>query len=657
MKNIYFIQDLKPFYFLSGQALIKVFGHIKHLFILLLIFSSFPAASQSVLNYNPPAPNVGSLLRVQDLSVNLYTGRPNINIPLYSIALNDFSYDIQLFYNAEGNKVDLPVGYVGLGWSITGGQIYRVANGFPDEVYTLSEYLDRTEMPDWNLESNLDKYHSILNHNHDLNQDYSHEPDLDEFRINIGDINATFYMYRDRTGHIKTKVSSQSSPYFEVKDIKTGGIPDFLLAEAEWTNSKLGTSYHPKLEATTLLNSIKEITIVDSKGITYIFGGDIESIDFSFVYMQDPEYPKYYNMYGKQIGQHNAAWDDFNSFMVGTPLTWHIKKIILPNKEDLKFSYSKSNINVMERFDHHAIVASRHTGERIYSTTNNPNNTLLPEGVDQRYLFQLDKKYDISYPSLLESIYVSNGDFIKFISSKRNDLTTHGVYFDNKIFLRDNYGGVLSNIEDRCYYYKLDKIEAKGGICEFYYTDKNEQRLKLDSLLIDKTEKYKFQYNPSPLPPHSRTLTDNWGYYNKKDYSQFVKNGFFNELYNVRKPDSTFVKAEILEKITYPTGGKVHLQYELHTYSKIATQYPFEIKQESGVAGGVRIKRITASNDEHPSDNIIKNYLYLNEDNTSSGILSVVPKYETNGSGRIDYDHGGISMHGEYNYSNVTLKK
>ena len=91
-------------------------------------------------------------------------------------------------------------------------------------------------------------------------------------------------------------------------------------------------------------------------------------------------------------------------------------------------------------------------------------------------------------------------------------------------------------------------------------------------------------------------LSDNWGYYNGKKYLSQINAQKFSALYNYRQPDSTYVKAEILEKITYPAGGETSLEYELHNYSKIATQYPFDIKQEKGMAGGLRIKRITISN-------------------------------------------------------------
>lgn len=338
---------------------------IRYLFMFLFTFLFQPIFSQSMLKYDTPSPGVGSLLRVQSLPVDLHSGRANIAIPLYSIALKNYSYDIQLLYNSEGNKVDLPVGNVGLGWSITGGQIYRVANGMIDEVYTFNEYMDRTANTNWDQESNLNKYYNPFIYN----EDYLHEPDLDEFIINIGKINASFFMYKDKEGEIQTRISSQNSSYFKVKDVKVGKIPDVLLADTEWTNAHLNKTYHPKLYIESRPVLITEITIVDSEGLTYIFGGDINSIDLSCAYSKDPDYDSHYSVYGDQIGSHSMIWDSFHSSLLATASTWHIKKIILPNQENLTFNYDKGNVNIVERFDHHNISTIKFSGENLKSNT------------------------------------------------------------------------------------------------------------------------------------------------------------------------------------------------------------------------------------------------------------------------------------------------
>lgn len=370
-----------------------IFIHVSFTFLFQPIFS------QSMLKYDTPSPGVGSLLRVQSLPVDLHSGRANIAIPLYSIALKNYSYDIQLLYNSEGNKVDLPVGNVGLGWSITGGQIYRVANGMIDEVYTFNEYMDRTANTNWDQESNLNKYYNPFIYN----EDYLHEPDLDEFIINIGKINASFFMYKDKEGEIQTRISSQNNSYFKVKDVKVGKIPDVLLAETEWTNAHLNKTYHPKLYIESRPVLITEITIVDSEGLTYIFGGDINSIDLSCAYSKDPDYDSHYSVYGDQIGSHSMIWDSFHSSLLATASTWHIKKIILPNQENLTFNYDKGNVNIVERFlytDHDSIHETEeyeYNKYRLLTCTrkyiNNPNDNSMLEA-RTKYISDLMEEYD-----------------------------------------------------------------------------------------------------------------------------------------------------------------------------------------------------------------------------------------------------------------------
>ena len=601
----------------------------RYLFLMIIIISCNDASAQSVLQYDAISPNVGSLLRVENMPVNLYTGRPNICIPLHSITLKNYSYDIQLMYNAEGNKPDMPVGNVGLGWSVTGGQITRIANGVWDEVYTFTQYLDRTKKQDWSQESNLRPYYDDVDNGTDEN--FEKEPDLDEFIINIGQINASFYMYQNREGKIVTKIASQNNAHFEVKDVKIGSFPEIPFAEAALYVSWMDRTYYPKISIVPRTVMFKEITIVDSDGITYIFGGDVQSIDFSCEYFQDTKYGQDYDTYGNRRKDWGQSWEDYHSCLYAIPSAWHIKKIILPNqKESIDFHYSNGNVNIMERLDLHKSFAFGMYGP---VESNTVSYVEIPITVDPEYYLLRNKTYDIVYPSSLTGIYASNGDFVEFVSSKRNDLKTYGRYEKKPLFLKDNYGGLISEIaKNKCYSFKLDKIKTgTGRTVDFYYTDENDRRLTLDSLKIDRNETYKFQYNPQRLPDYGTTLTDNWGYYNGKDYNTQSWSVPFGSLYAIRQPDSTCVKAEILEKMIYPTGGEAQFQYELHSYSKIATQYPFEIKEENGLAGGVRLKKMIYSDNGNPQTTKIQELLYQNEDGTSSGILSVVPCYAVEG--------------------------
>lgn len=74
-------------------------------------------------------------------------------------------------------------------------------------------------------------------------------------------------------------------------------------------------------------------------------------------------------------------------------------------------------MNIIERFDHHQISTINFSGKDLKSNTI-PSLANIPIDVNPQYLFLIDKKYDIVYPSLLTGINASNGDKLEFISSK-----------------------------------------------------------------------------------------------------------------------------------------------------------------------------------------------------------------------------------------------
>jgi YD repeat-containing protein len=566
----------------------------------------------------------------------MYTGRANISIPLHSIKLKDYSYDIQLFYNTEGNKPELPVSSVGLGWSITGGQIHRIKNGLPtgyigfDERGTLTDYVSKTGY-NWDSTANLQQYYYARFDGGEGGR----EPNLDEFVINIGNINASFYMYYVE-GKIQTKIASQHSPYFRVTDVKVEKLPEILFIDDHFQSpgGHFDTQLFIKPDT-----AITEITVVDTDGVTYVFGGSIETVDLSLEYRQDPLYSTYYNYYGTAldcnfpISKGSTHYpNEFSSYLVGSASTWHIKKIILPNQENILFEYKKGNVNIAEktfqytysRFDWFSHAA-------IFNSWSMPPSDICDDNTNYMN-FLRDKSYDIVYPSTLTKIEASNGEIVDFTSTSRNDLATDGYYNLYYYQLRDNYGFLTRRIKsNKSYYYKIDKIQTPNDCIDFYYTNDSTQRLKLDSLHIASIGKYKFSYNPERLPEFTEHwLTDNWGYYNGISHEDLVNSSQgFDSLYARRTPNSAYVKAEILEKIVYPTGGETRLEYELHDFSKVSKQYPFTIESRNGKAGGVRVKRITMSDNNDPTKNIVTDYLYVNENGTSSGILLADPQYVT----------------------------
>ncbi len=139
---------------------------------------------------------------------------------------------------------------------------------------------------------------------------------------------------------------------------------------------------------------------------------------------------------------------------------------------------------------------------------------------------------------------------------------------------------------------------------EDYFTtapggDPNKYRLKLTSLEEKDSQgvtikTHQFFYNESViLPDHNSLAQDWWGYYNgQTTNTSLIANEnitFLGYLYQVgnaiREPDATAMKACILNKIIYPTGGYTEFDYEPHSYSGGITKTPTNVSASSGQSG------------------------------------------------------------------------
>ena len=99
------------------------------LFVFLYWGNDIQGQTQEIVlkNYTP-SPEAYSLMEYSEIPVSLYTGVPDISIPIYTIRVGNYSLPISLRYHASGIKVGQEASRIGLGWSIhAGGAISRCA--------------------------------------------------------------------------------------------------------------------------------------------------------------------------------------------------------------------------------------------------------------------------------------------------------------------------------------------------------------------------------------------------------------------------------------------------------------------------------------------------------------------------------------------------
>jgi len=92
----------------------------RDLFIVILsAFLAGPICYGQEKSIVPVSPEAAALTKMVNCPVNLYTGIPDISIPLYEIKLGELSLPITLQYHAGGFKVNEKSTRVGMGWSLS----------------------------------------------------------------------------------------------------------------------------------------------------------------------------------------------------------------------------------------------------------------------------------------------------------------------------------------------------------------------------------------------------------------------------------------------------------------------------------------------------------------------------------------------------------
>ena len=156
--------------------------HSLALIILLFFITNAKAQTvdpslESLRNILPPSPNASALGRYSEWPVSLYTGVPDISIPLYEVKGRQVSLPVSISYHASGNRVGDVASWVGLGWSLnTGGVITRSVRGLPDEdsYFTYANtYTDPNNFMSTSLTSGGSRLHQVAaaSQNGDSQQD------------------------------------------------------------------------------------------------------------------------------------------------------------------------------------------------------------------------------------------------------------------------------------------------------------------------------------------------------------------------------------------------------------------------------------------------------------------------------------------------------
>lgn len=595
-----------------------------------VVLTAVFAAAWGLFSYgqeNVTSPAATEFVRYERIPVSYFNGLPSIDIPLYTIDYKDLTLPIGLSYHASGIKVNQYPTAVGLGWTLTaGGGITRVVNGIPDETCAQDIADAYSRLPGRNpgyyyISSFLTD--SLWYDKDNLTFIYNHgyiDTEPDEFVINACGVSGSIYFYRDIDGKVHSAVKSNNGESFKVEIPEIIDNPDRI--------TFCGGASGQDLQAYRIYKLPYEFTVTKSDGTKLIFGGDSDCIEF---YTE---------------ARHNPI-DDVR-YMKTWPSAWMLREIISPKGNRIKFSYQRNGSPL--------IMSDVITDIAVYTKEGIPG--MMPSGDSDR-----GKSFVVQHPLYPLSIEVDGGLNILFSITKSNTLRTVNEederFLKLKVFSQAIKGNILGDVcyrkEDnstyRISYEPHNYFEVLSGMqifndseplksVGFAYAGSPDERQKLTRMAIRggngiMEQKYEFRYNERKLPPYNSTVTDNWGYWNNKNYRDTDIDGDF---FGFRSASLEHTLAETLTDIIYPTGGHVSFEYELNDYSKIATQVPdFDLVSQSGTAGGLRIRKIRYDTD---TTSYIHRFKYEGEDGKSSGILSGIPIYVATGNNHSHVKYG-----------------
>lgn len=457
--------------------------------ILLLPPSSFAQSGQQgaldLQKVTFASPEIQGLGKYGQTPVQMFSGIPEIQIPVYEVNIGNCKVPISFSYNAGGIKVEEIASWTGLGWSLqAGASITRQVNGLPDE-YGQGFYNTGGEIME------------VL-------QAAGRIPPMSPATLNSGIIQ----------GLNRERVISMS------KGFKDGEPDIFHFTAGQYAgqfffdnNRKILQSPYQnvKIEGQTGITGGWRFIITTPEGVIYTFEQYREYIEPSL----------------------GAAYTS----------AWFVEKITdqIGNEVLFKYTTTVSNIqNLASETKYISLGAScLPTDDRTYmhtQITSRKIDSIITRKEIIKF-FKTNNRQDIQFENSLDSINIYNreGKCIKQV----------GLYHS-----------YFSGIPSIAYNSLLSTNPTS--------------RFRLDSIKINKGEKYHFVYDLTPLPERLSLDQDLWGYYNHGNNTSLVPSYFkWQDTANYmgiqggnRSPDLNYAKAGTLKKIHYPTGGSTEFEYE-----------------------------------------------------------------------------------------------
>ncbi|MFM9951111.1 MAG: DUF6443 domain-containing protein, partial [Saprospiraceae bacterium] len=542
----------------------------------------------------PTTPEAASLGKYGDVQVNYYTGAINLGIPVYTIQGRDISLPVALQYDGSGNKVDNLPTWVGLGWTLAaGGVITRGVQGNPD------------------MQSNYYGKAASIN-------PYSNLPYADLFIEND-------HLYEIAKGNVETQPDGyyfnfgNNSGVFRIDPYKV-----------------------------IYLKEVRDLNIQ----VTWAANGDITAFNIK---------DEYGNLYEFTAAEQTVQIldDDYGNLPTANRQytynsAWYLTKITSANlTETIELSYETLTTAFTPPIN----------PWQYESMTYGTGSPIAPIGCPSVDVCGSNNGGQ-THSAGIASVQINNRKVLSQITYKMSS-----VEIEKVAFVSSASTAPYANGGKKLDFIRVNRRPAAGtNLLEYQFTyDNSTNRLTLKTFKEVQPgvglakEPYQFAYNATQLPAPNASSIDHWGYFNNNGISgslipsyiagcggTYYAGGGAN-----RAPDETNMKAGILTRITYPTGGYTDFTFEPH---KVAGTNTCPGGNPDVIAGGLRIKEIknySASGQLAGTRTLqyIKEGANPNASDASSGLLHFQPQYSDQANTihyPLNVDPESCNMEGQY---------
>ncbi len=546
----------------------------KHILFLLFLISAYCLNAQNSDPYRniiPPNPDAASLAKYADYPVDLSTGVPQINIPLWNIKCGDINIPISLSYHASGIPVAETPSNVGLGWALNaGGAITRTIRGIADDGMITQSGATISSAPGLLTEGS---YYAIYPNYPNNSDDYDNPHKYREAAVGKRDLEPDMFYYN---------FCNQSGKF--VFDFN--GTPHCIPRK----NIKIEKSQNPIPNG-----RIVKWKITTEDGLKYYFD-EVETTNQKTI---------------TEARLNNAASLKIGSLISNSLITsthnsaWFLTKIEMPNSsQSVVFEYDDISIeNAYPVSETYKEFLECH-GEPRYAQKGIHEETITTATIQGKRLRKI----------------ITPNQTIEFIAGEyRHDLKGDKVL--DKIVIKNNLNQITKQFKLSYNYFSENGMITVGTTANANTEANTKLRLSLKSIQeLDKNNQslpaHTFEYEENAWLPDRLTskAQDHWGYYNGQINNTTLipnLNSTIN-LHSIRDASEVTMKAGSLVKITYPTGGYTQFNYEANYVSSSASFM---------TGSGLRIK------EKIDYDPVSKSSVFKNYDYNSSGYIGYVLNY------------------------------